>query len=209
MQTLFVKTATGEMKEVTVHRSWQEAGGTAVYLHANGRYAYKDGTPLKKREELDILPGAQRKMAQLWWDRIGGQESKAFYKSIETQAEAVAGDFQDNLLTTTELDSALYVRRSAKGGAVSAPHAWMEWFTKRPDWWGQAKVIGFADYIYEMAVIEEKPEAEKTALVDQAGTAGGKKGGGEKEKAAEQNGGAGSSEQPGAGDPPDDTGTGE
>ncbi len=160
MQTLFVKTLTG-MKKIIVHRSWKDISGAEIFLHADGSYANKDKSPLKRREELDILPQAQRLAAQRWWDRIGAKQSADFYQAIDEQAAAIAGDFQDKAADSTELDSALYTRRSRKGGAISGAHAWLEWFDSRPDWWGQADAISFNDYVYTRADLEAAaPETE-------------------------------------------------
>ena len=181
MQKHFVKMPGGGTKEVNIHCSWQDAGGAAIFLHVNGRYAQKDGSPLKRSEELDILPPAQRKQAQRWWDAVGGVESAKYYKRQEDAAEAEAGDFRDALVESTEFDVALYTRKKAKGGAISAAKAWMEFFTKRPDWWGQARLIEFGDYIYELSVLEdpaaagdEKPEADKASLGKPPGGKSGK-----------------------------------
>lgn len=158
MQRLFVK----GLGEVVVHRSWKDISGVEVFLHTDGRYANKDGTPLKKREELDILPPTQRAIAQAWWDRSGKKQSEDHYRGMEKKQAAIAGDFQDNVPeSTTELDSALYARRSRKGGAISAAKSWMEWFSKRPDWWGQAEAIGFPDFVYTKAGLEEEEEKEE------------------------------------------------
>jgi hypothetical protein len=62
----------------------------------------------------------------------------------------------------TLVDAILYTRRGngkKKGAAISAPKSWMEWFEKRPDWWGQAKRIEFMDYIYEIAEETAVPDA--------------------------------------------------
>lgn len=177
MQTLFVKLPGGGTHEVKIHRSWQDGSGAAIFLHVNGRYAHKDGAPLKRREDLDILPPAQRKQAQRWWDAVGLVESAKYYKRQEDAAEAEAGDFRDVLVESTELDAALYTRKKAKGGAISAPKAWMEFFTKRPDWWGQARLIEFGDYIYELSVLEETATAdnEKASETAPPGKAPGRK----------------------------------
>ena len=170
MQTLFVKQPGGGTKEVKIHRSWQDAGGSAIFLHVNGRYAHKDGQPLKRREDLDILPAAQRKHAHHWWHVVGAAESAKYYKRQEAEAEAEAGDFRDVLVESTELDAALYTRKKAKGGAVSAPKAWMEFFEKRPDWWGQARLIEFGDYVYELAVLEDQAKSEEEAPPPEPGS---------------------------------------
>lgn len=151
-QKLFIKTSQGQ-RPVQVIRCWMAAGGNSVYLHANGRYAYKDGAPLKSAADLDILPGAQRERARAWWDRAGRVESEAYYEAQRLKEKEAAGDFRAEVPFAAELDAVNYIRRKTGGGktlAPSAPHAWMEWFPARPDWWGQARTISFADYTYEM-----------------------------------------------------------
>jgi len=158
-QTLYVKNHDGGQRAVQIIRSWGTSGGTSVYLHANGRYAYKDGTPLKSANELDILPLVQREAAMAWWKRAGEAESVAYYDGQVQQAREAAGDFQQEIKNTDELDAVLYIRRKTgakKTVAATAPHTWMEWFKSRPDWWGQAHTIAFMDYAYEMVVHAEK-----------------------------------------------------
>lgn len=158
-QQLFVKnTATGVQTPVNIIRTWLSNGGPAIFLHVGGRYAYKDGQPLRSGTELDTLPGAQRERAMAWWNSYGKKESEAYYAGLETQAREAAGDFQPEPAgDASELDVIVYTRRKAgvKTGAVTAPKAWMEWFGKRPDWWGQAREIAFPDYTYSMAVDAE------------------------------------------------------
>lgn len=154
MQTLFVKTANGGQRDVKIIRAWLDASGKSVYLHASGRYAYKDGSPLKSASELSIIGDtAQRAQAQAWWTRAGEQESKKYYADLEARQVEAAGDFRETPADMSELDAVLYVRKRAQKGSTmfTAPHAWMEWFDKRPDWWGQAKQIDFPDFTYRMA----------------------------------------------------------
>lgn len=157
-QTLYVKNPDGGQRAVKIVRSWGVSGGTSVYLHANGRYAYKDETPLKSVNELDILPLVQREAAIAWWKRVGESESVAYYDGKLQQAREAAGDFQTEIKNTDELDAVNYIRRKTgakKTAAATAPHTWMEWFSTRPDWWGQARTIAFMDYAYEMVVAAE------------------------------------------------------
>jgi len=140
---------------VQIIRSWGTSGGTSVYLHSNGRYAYKDGTPLKSENEFDILPLVQREAAIAWWNRAGKNESAAYYEGRLQKAREAAGDFRQEVKNTDELEAVLYIRRKSgakKTVAATAPHTWMEWFKTRPDWWGQAHTIAFLDYAYEMVV---------------------------------------------------------
>jgi hypothetical protein len=155
MQKLFVKQG-DEMKEIHVLRSWQDISGRQIFLHHNGVYGYKDGTPVKNITEFDIMPIEHRQQAVAWWKRGGQKLSADHYAEQEKKVQEKAGDFQAMMGDgNTALDSVLYTRRSKKGGAVSAPRSWMEWFEKRPDWWGQATHIQFNDYIYTMIAVEE------------------------------------------------------
>jgi hypothetical protein len=178
-QTLYVKNQDGGQRPVKIIRSWGTSGGTSVYLHANGRYAYKDGKPLRSVNELDILPQVQREAAMAWWKRTGEAEAAAYYSTQLEKAREAAGDFQTEIKNTDELDAVLYARRKSGGTkktATTAPHTWMEWFKTRPDWWGQARSIAFLDYAYEMAVPaeapSEEPEAEQKPAAGKTGREG-------------------------------------
>lgn len=163
-QILYVKQAQGQ-KAVHIIRTWLDASGKSVYLHADGHYGYKDGSPLKARSELDLIGDkTQRALAQAWWDRFGQKQSESYYAALEATNLEAAGDFREVPVDTSELDAILYIRRPVgrKKGAVSSPHSWMEWFSKRPDWWGQAKKIDFADYVYEISEIQ--PDTDETPL---------------------------------------------
>lgn len=169
-QTLYVKIPGGGQKPVQILRTWLDASGKSVYLHANGRYAYKDGAPLKAPDELDLISDrGQRTLAKAWWERFGLKESTQYYAALEEKQLEAAGDFQEGSMDTSDLDAILYIRRPTgkKKGAITSPHAWMEWFTKRPDWWGQAKKIDFADYAYEMADIMAEEPAGTSAKIDE------------------------------------------
>lgn len=186
MQALNVKTAQG-IVQVIVHRSWRDASGAEIFLHANGRYAYRDGSPLRSRDELSIIDPSHRPAALKWWDRTGARESLQFYAARQAQAEARAGDFQDSLASSTLLDATLYTRRAVNKqgkpvGAVTRPSAWMEWFPQRPDWWGQARSVQFAEFRYDQVVEEDDesddkqpqqaPPAAKTANAQEQKTTG-------------------------------------
>jgi hypothetical protein len=167
MQTLQVKQPDKTTKTVHVHRSWQDINGKHIFLHHNGVYGFKDGSPIKSPADLEVLPPEHRRLAMAWWSRVGSEMSAQFYSGKEEEAARNAGDYQEQLAAeefNTKLDSVLYSRRpivngKAKG-AVSAPKPWMEFgFTRRPDWWGQAKAIAFPDYAYSMLDPEEKEEA--------------------------------------------------
>lgn len=157
MQTLFVKQG-NEMKTIHVLRSWQDISGRQIFLHHNGVYGYKDGTPVRSATEFDIMPIEHRQQAMAWWKRGGQKLATDYYTAQEKKLEEKAGDFQTMMGEgNTALDAVLYTRRAKKGGAVTAPRSWMEWFEKRPDWWGQANQIQFNDYTYTMIATAEAP----------------------------------------------------
>ncbi|OPY17009.1 MAG: hypothetical protein A4E74_01542 [Syntrophus sp. PtaB.Bin075] len=169
MQTLNVKCSDGSTRVVTVHRSWQDISGRHIFLHHNGVYGYKDGTPVRNVSELEGLPLEHKRLAQAWWERAGQSMSDELYGRKEEEAARKAGDFQEELAAheyNTQLDSVLYSRKAiVKGkpkGAVTAPKSWMEFgFTRRPDWWGQAQAINFSDFSYFMLNMEEGQKEEK------------------------------------------------
>jgi hypothetical protein len=153
-QQLTIKAKDGSLKNIQVLRCWQDISGKQVFLHLNGSYAYKDLTPLRSAGEFDIIADPRQKAQALaWWKRAGEAQSKAYYNEQETAALDQTGDFQpEPARAGTEMDAVLYFRRpiGRRKGAVSAPKSWMEWFGTRPDWWGQARSVDFADYRYEM-----------------------------------------------------------
>lgn len=172
-QKLFIKT-TGidgktHLKAVYVIRSWQESGGAQIYLHADGTYGYKDGSPIRTIRELDIMGDPhQRKIAESWWERTGERLSKKFYAAQDqeiakkqAEVQAVEGDVSD-------LDTVQYRRRSIADRrklAWCAPHTWYGWFPARPDWWGFASIIEIGTFRYQFVEptgdIEPEEEAHK------------------------------------------------
>ena len=170
-QTLFVKVDDGEggskLKEIHVLRSWQESDGRQLFLHTNGIYGYKDESPVRTRAELDIIiDPTQKKMANVWWDRVGKDMSAGFYQEREAEIEerqmkglnvVVKGESSD-------LDSITYIRRPIKDKrkkAFSEPSTWPEFdLDFRPDWWGKASVIELGVYRYEQILGEEEEEKE-------------------------------------------------
>jgi hypothetical protein len=151
MQKLFIKTQGGQ-KEVHVIRAWQDISGAQVYLFKGGHYGYRDETPIRTESEFDIITNPQQRNAALaWWRRTGEKQSREYYDSKKLQAEQAAGDYRETVDTAeSDLDSLAYTRRSTRGGEISDPHTWPTWFSKRPDWWGQAATISFSDYRYDM-----------------------------------------------------------
>ncbi len=173
-QILYVKQADRTVKTVKVLRCWIDINGQEVYLHADGRYARKDGQPLKGTPDFNVIGDVlQREQALRWWKRTGEEESRAYYQAIDEKRREEAGDFRVIDSDQTVVDAILYTRRGSgkkKGTAVSAAKSWMEWFEKRPDWWGQAKRIEFMDYIYEIAeetAVPETAEAPEGAAANQ------------------------------------------
>jgi hypothetical protein len=160
MQTLFVKQKDGSTKKVQVIRSFQDANGAHVFLHHNGTYGDRSGIPVKSADDLKTLPPNHQKLALAWWDRIGKKLSEEHYNAVNQQEIARAGDFREELAaeeSNSVLDSVLYSRKP-KQGAITNPKPWMEFgFAARPDWWGQAKAINFADCTYIM----QNPESKK------------------------------------------------
>ena len=168
MQTLHIKkkgTKIGETATVKIIRSWQDAAGPHIFLHHNGTYADATGAPLKSERDFDILPPNHRAVALKWWERTGKRISEDYYAEQAQQEAQRAGDFQEALAVeeaNSILDAVLYVRKPAKGGAVTKPQSWMEFgFVNRPDWWGQAKKINFTDYSYH--ILEPVNETEQSS----------------------------------------------
>ena len=173
-QKLFVKTTDQKgntvMKEVQVIRSWQESSGKQIYLHANGVYGYKDGSPVKKVDEFSIIGDPiQNKMARTWWEQKGKALSRDFYARLEAEIEErqVEGIPIPVEGESSDLDSVMYMRRplNAKGKkSLSEPCTWPEFgFSKRPDWWGQAGMIELGGYHYEVVDMAELPEPDDEA----------------------------------------------
>ena len=140
------------VKEVMVLRSWADAAGKAVYLfHQTGIYGYLDGAPVQSEADFDIIDNPiQKTLAKKWWEARGRALSEAYYKAREEEARKLAGDFNEEG-QGTDLDYVMYASRPATGGEWSQPFSWMDRFAARPDWWGQARNIGFADVEYRVA----------------------------------------------------------
>lgn len=158
---------TSSMKKIYVIRAWQESSGKQIFLFANGVYGYKDESPVRSESEFDAIHNKQQKQAAIfWWKKTGAEYSARFYAEQEAKAAEKAGVYQFELQgSESDLDSILYVRKSAKKGkgAVSDPHPWMKWFSKRPEWWGQATVITFADFTYELIKPDDETTGPQTA----------------------------------------------
>ncbi|MFW5930452.1 MAG: hypothetical protein ACOCQI_01760 [Desulfosalsimonas sp.] len=157
MQVLQLKKRDEEGVERTVGvkvlRSWQDGSGRQLYLHSNGVYGYKDGTPVRTKGELDIIGSSvQREMAKQWWEASGRELSRKFYEEQKQKERERMADFRvPDSGSQTEYDQAMYKRKpvgSKKKEDWSEPFAWMEMFDKRPDWWGQAEKITLQGYQY-------------------------------------------------------------
>lgn len=164
-QTLFINKPEGQ-KEVSIHRAFWDASGRKLYLHTNGKYAYKDETPIKSVSEFDIIGNPfQREAAIRWWKYAGKAESETYYAEKLEKEKARLGDFQSgNSAAKPEIDIISYTRKNTTGrGMVSNPHTWREWFTTRPDWWGQAEVVAFKDFTYTMTLLGREGELVQPA----------------------------------------------
>ena len=169
MQVLKVKIVNekGEKSVLSVKiiRAWGDSGGAMIYLHHNGIYGYKDGSPIRDAKELNIIGDVRQKtLALSWWERIGHKISQQYYDEREKALieRQEAGIMPLGMGDISDLDAVQYIRRPVKDrkrAAFSDPHTWYEWFEARPDWWGQAAVIELGAYRYEiMASGEAKTE---------------------------------------------------
>lgn len=170
MQTLFYETRTrdGEVhqKEVNVVRAFSNLA-TTVYLHANGVYGYKDGSPVQSLSELEemIKNPNQFRLAKSWWDRKGKELSGNYYSLKEEEERNRLMQYEE-VVAASELDSQTYARVSEDGKEVLGPSSWMEYFSVRPEWWGKAKRVDLGDYMYIREDVyasgEEKKGTAKT-----------------------------------------------
>lgn len=156
-------------KTFDIRRSWSIVSGHAIYEHMDGTYAYKDGSPIMKAEDFQVVIHDERqlKKALSWWDRIGKKQSQAFYDALDLRLRALDGDHVDAAgEEDIEKDMILYTRVPAGESAEDQPEplipmTWMEiGFTSRPDWWGVAKTIEFNDFMYLLHSDEELVGAE-------------------------------------------------
>jgi len=173
MQKLFVKEVGKDgkvgLRAVHIIRSWQESDGNQIYLHHNGIYGYKDGSPVKDKEEFEIISDAnQKKLAEAWWDRTGKQISEKYYADRRKAQEARQDGLEAVMGSVSDLDAAQYIRRlltDRKKDAWSEPMSWFECSPDgRPDWWGKASIIEIGNYRYK------KLEAESVLPGDEEDT---------------------------------------
>lgn len=155
------------IKHVKIIRAWSEGNGNQLFLHANGTYGYKDGSPVKSEAELNIITDkGQRRLARLWWEQTGARKSRDYYRKQEQRLleRQSAGVPNVVLGDASDLDMVLYIRRpitTRSRDAFSDPNTWYEWFDARPEWWGYATVIELAGYRYERVQPEEDRDADK------------------------------------------------
>ena len=196
VQKLFIKKRTpdggSERRQVTVLRSWQEAGGAAVYFHKNGVYGYKDGAPVRSLAELSVIatdPPAFN-LAKKWWAAVGAKMSAEYYAAKDAELEELAqrsiGAAGGNASgDNTSLDMVQYIRRPIKDRrrqAFSDPSTWSAFFDQRPDWWGAAGVIEIGEYRYEM--VQADPDEE--GAVEDDGVESDASGSGRSEQVADE-----------------------
>ena len=174
MQILKVKTKDHEGKEIIretrVIRGWTLGNGEQIFLHGDGVYGYKDGSPVKSRRELQNIldnadgSGRATKRALDWWDRFGEKVSRTYWdkenerldRLHETPLSGIEGDISD-------LDAVLYQRRGVRNRSEKAytdPSSWHQWFDKRPDWWGFSRIIELGDFYFRR--VDHDPEQEET-----------------------------------------------
>lgn len=164
-QKLYVKTTGPDgktaLKTVNVIRSWQESNGEQIYLHANGVYGYKNGSPVKKEGEFSMISDpTQHRLAVIWWKKVGESMSAGHYARVDAEIERRQTEGLPVVVEgeSSDLDAVMYMRRPVKDKrrkAFSEPSTWPEFeFEKRPDWWGHAGVIELGIYRYEMVEME-------------------------------------------------------
>jgi hypothetical protein len=142
------------VKKVTILRCYQDAGGGEVYVHANGTYGYKDGSPIRTEAELDIIGNPRHKSVAVQWFRKNQKQIDEHYrKRAEEELEAL-GDFNPSARPQSELDLVQYHRfeTGKRPKKFAESFAWMELFKLRPDWWGLADELTFPDWTYVKAI---------------------------------------------------------
>lgn len=150
-------------------RAWSRSDGRQIFLFLNGVYGYKDESPVRSKDELELIDDPiQRRAAEVWWESVGREKSAKHYEEVEAKLER----HQKKTLTeiaegdVSQLDAAVYTRRdpgNAKGKkVVSKPTAWPEWFGRRPDWWGHAVSIVIGGFCYELVRPEEEEEIQRS-----------------------------------------------
>ena len=142
---------------IKVIRSWATLSGKQISLRVDGHYIYKDGSPVKTREELNdpelIGDPQQRKLATAWFDTYGAKIAKDYYdKQSELRRKALEYGTPMMQVSTTDADAALYIRRlktQKQRKFFGDPTPWMNWFPKRPAWWGAVDKCDVGEHHYE------------------------------------------------------------
>lgn len=165
---------------VRIIRAFSANAGATVYLHHDGTYGYKDGSPVRSRAELDIIPaGPQRDAAHAWWDHIG-EAAAAEYAQRRLAAEKRR--LEQSLpaaVPDSARDTVMYHRFRAVDDDKGPPRAWMAYAEHRPEWWGAAELIQIGGWIYERADLPagqkdaDAPREEPPAKTDAPGDASG------------------------------------
>lgn len=149
--------------KMKVLRSWQDAGGQQIWLHADGTYGYKNGAPALNVEAFDILPELHRKAALSWWHRKGKAASAAYYqRQLAADAKRAQLQIDDPDAPDTEKEAVLYYTQPADdaGAPLTGPFAYIERFgDRRPDWWGRAQEIVLGDERFIIAADGEALDA--------------------------------------------------
>lgn len=159
MQKLTIKTRDADgnevLRTVQVLRAWHDASGRHIYLHHNGVYGYKDGSPVRSPDEFAVMGNSRhRNLAMTWWEKTGKALSRRHYSEVEEQIRARTADFTPvEPDDATEFDGVLYRwrQRGKKNAKWEGPCGWMERFERRPDWWGQAEYLVLAGVEYQKA----------------------------------------------------------
>jgi len=178
MQTLMIKNRKnpkGEPKAVVVLRSWSNAAGQAIFLHQNGIYGYKDGSPIREDKELlDLIHDPmQRRHAMNWWEQFGRDYSERYWAKY-TEALDQAYSTRMAVPTTGDhagLDMIQYQRRASKDRreqAFSDPVTWSELgYDQRPEGWGLAKALDTGEFYFRRVDLPDaqalNPEAAAEA----------------------------------------------
>lgn len=172
MQTLQIKTKDPDgneiKKKVVVLRSWGNVSGHQLFLHADGTYGFKDGAPARNEQDIKrvISDKIQLGLALSWWERVGRQQSEVFYTAMEKRQRQLAGDHSQTSATAdSDKDMILYAKvPTISGNAenIPTPQTWMELgFSRRPDWWGQARIVSFADWTYLRHDVDTNTDSEQ------------------------------------------------
>lgn len=179
MQTLTVTVkdpATGAERQraLAVVRSWQASHGQ-IFLFSDGKYGFKNGAPVRGPEDLGVISDPrQREVADRWWQTKGKKISGDYYAALDKRLAAKAADHNDKaMFAEADLDAATYYRSRRDGdGEWRGPGVWSEYFTSRPDWWGQCDEIIFKEFRYRRSdlALETPAPVESVAVAGEPGS---------------------------------------